>query len=214
MFLFSRIPAPTDLVPIEQFSSLCGGLLRVLYIHPAKTANQLPSAGHNSPSDFFCFVSALFSVGCANGRPTRHRKDDVGQSRGDRMWNYFLQRVLLHPHLQIQGRVREACPSAVWNGECFWLGKKTKKHPDILLIIFLHLYYFLSLGQVLRSNNYLHRWNRLHLWQERDLRWTWSQPPRQIRTPGSDGRLVDHRKKVLCIVVDWVDQPQKQELQA
>lgn len=89
-----------------------------------------------------CVDSVSFALGRVNGWPSWDREDHVSQSCGHRMRDYLLQCVLLHPHLQIQGRVRETCSAALRNGKLHVHARgpfsKTSQHQTECLNILSH----------------------------------------------------------------------------
>lgn len=78
------------ILTIDEFICKSSNLFKLKY---KQMINVLVSLGGNDSSGmYFCkVIFKFFSVlGCLNGWPTWDRKDHVSQSRGNRMWDYFL----------------------------------------------------------------------------------------------------------------------------
>uniref|UniRef100_A0A672FBD6 Katanin catalytic subunit A1 n=1 Tax=Salarias fasciatus TaxID=181472 RepID=A0A672FBD6_SALFA len=96
--------------------------------------------------------------GSADGGTSGHRKDPPGQSRGHRVQDHLLQRVVLHPHVQVPRRVGEAGAAPLRD------------------------------GSFLCAHDHLHRRDRLHVQPQRNLGGARGQPQGQGRAAGADGR--------------------------
>jgi hypothetical protein len=76
----------------------------------------------------------MFPIGCVYGGTPRYGQDNVGKSRGNRMWYDILQCFLVNTDIKISRRVGETCETAVWNGMMLLCTVYLWKTHDCLLL--------------------------------------------------------------------------------